>query len=797
MLVQPSQWWKTYSSICSPHLGAAKIVTLGSERSTPPSILRSLPPQYEIIHFADLKEPFVPETPLDNSDSDAIAVIGMSCKVAGADDLNEFWEILRKGQSQHMEVPKSRINFETAFREYDEKKKWYGNFIKDHDAFDHRFFKKTPREAASMDPQQRLLLQVAYQAVEQSGYFSRVKSSSEIGCYIGTCAVDYDFNIGCHAPNAFSSTGNLRGFIAGKVSHYFGWTGPGLTLDTACSGAAVAVHLACKAILNGECEEALAGGTNLVTQPLAYQNLAAATFLSPSGQCKPFCEHADGYCRGEGIGAVFLKKLSAAIADRDQIFGIISATAVSQNQNCTPIFIPNAPSLSTLFGKVLSQAHMKPEEVSYVESHGTGTAVGDPAEYESIARVFSSSERSKPLQLGSVKGLVGHTESTSGIVSLIKVLLMMHEKTIPPQASFRTISSRINAVKSIEISSTLKQWNESKKVALINNYGASGSNASLVVTQPSERIPSTPERATPSQHLYPFWFSGFDEKAVEAYCQKFKLFLDTESRNIADLAFNLSRNSNRHLQGNLLMSCATIEELQQKLSKELKPGRKPIPRPIILCFGGQVSRFVGLDLDVYGDAVVFRTHLGQCDRIIQDLGFNSIFPGIFQRTPIEDIVALQLCLFAMQYSSARSWMDCGVKPVALVGHSFGELTALCVSEALSLRDALKMIAGRAQVIHGQWGSEKGSMLAVEDDLSRVERLLALARSHAPDDMPATIACYNGPRNFTLAGSKVRTCGHPVALFSFPSCPIFQLPSVNSGRPKRSSTSFPSCFSSKF
>lgn len=754
VLVKPSKWWRTYRSFCGPDEEAATIITFGSERCTPPSLVRNLSPSFQLVHYADIADQA--SNPAGQSSTGSqrdIAVIGMACKVAGADDLDEFWTVLREGQSQHTEVPETRFGFESAFRDLDTEKKWYGNFIKDYDTFDHRFFKKSPREASAMDPQQRVLLEVAYQAVEQSGYFQTPNPPRDVGCYIGTCAVDYESNVACHAPNAFSSTGTLRGFIAGKISHYFGWEGPGLTVDTACSGSAVAVHQACKAILSGECETALAGGVNIMTQPLAYQNLAAASFLSPSGQCKPFCMHADGYCRGEGVAAVYLKRKSAAVEDGDQIFGIISGTAVLQNQNCTPIFVPNALSLSHLFRKVLAQAQLEPHQISFVEAHGTGTPVGDPAEYDSISQVFAVAKRPRALQLGSVKGSVGHTESTSGLVSLVKVLLMMHESAFPPQASFSRMSPHIKARDSVEISTSLRPWDDSFKAALINNYGASGSNASMIITQPSSR--HAPEHQQARDTKFPFWFSALDDKSLHAYVRRLRRFLESKAHDvnhisIQNLSFNVSRQSNRHLNRALLLSCSTVEELQETLSGDLMPIDRPPARPVILCFGGQVSTFVGLDRHIFDNATILRFHLDQCDSVSQALGHGSIYPGIFQRTPIEDTVSLQLALFSLQYASARSWIDCGIQPSALVGHSFGELTALCISGALDLRDTIKMIADRARIIRDEWGPEKGAMVAVEADLHEVERLLI--RSTTSGVQAATIACFNGPRSFTLAGS---------------------------------------------
>lgn len=711
-----------------------------------------LDPRYHMKHQNDLS-------------IDGIAVVGMSCAVPGADNLEEFWKLLCDGKSQHVEVPGDRFGFDTAWREIDSQRKWYGNFIKDYLAFDHKFFKKTPREVASMDPQQRLMLQIAYQAIEQSGYFCspKHKEDKHIGCFIGVSNVDYENNIACYPANAFSATGTLKSFVAGKISHYFGWTGPGLTIDTACSASAVAVHQACKAILSGDCRSALAGGVNLMTSPLWFQNLAGASFLSPTGPCKSFDAKADGYCRGEGSGAVFLKKVSSAIADGNQILGVIASTAVYQNQNCTAITVPNAESLSELFRNVIRQAHLEPEHISVVEAHGTGTPVGDPAEYESVRRVFGGSIRSNKLSLGSVKGLVGHAECASGIVSLIKTLLMIQEGFLPPQASFDTINPSLKASQSdkIEILTSIKPWDVDFRAAIINNYGASGSNASMVVTQ-APRHDLGPVRNSlmhTSGTVHPFWFCGHDEQSLRVYSARLLQFLQSKQSanlSIPNIAFNVSRQSNRSLGHALIFSCSSIDEMKEKLTafegdRSVSSIARQCPRPVVLCFGGQVSTYIGLNRQIYESVMILRSHLDKCNTICQFIGLASIYPEIFQTTPVDDPVKLQTMLFAIQYSCAKSWIDCGIQVAALVGHSFGELTALCISGVLSLKDAVKLIAGRARLIRDSWGVDKGAMMAVEANIEDVEKLLTKTSEACQRHGETTIACFNGPRSFTLAG----------------------------------------------
>ncbi|KAI0890811.1 hypothetical protein F4806DRAFT_501676 [Annulohypoxylon nitens] len=778
ILTEQANWKRAFAALNTPSCAAS----FGLERCVPTWLSRKLGTR--LIHVTSLDTADGEKrlcSGICNSqhglsdNDDAVAVVGMSCLLPGAPDLESFWDVLCAGKSQHVEVPPERFGFETAWRSLDPERKWYGNFIDDYDSFDHKFFRKSPREMASSDPQHRLMLQVAYQAVEQSGYFNDV-SDRHIGCYLGVGLVDYEHNVACHPANAYTATGNLKAFTAGKISHYFGWTGPALTIDTACSSSAVAIHTACRAILAGDCSSALAGGVTIITSPEWYQNLAGASFLSSTGQCKPFDADADGYCRGEAVGAVFLKKLSTAVKDGNQILGVIAASEVHQNENCTAITVPNAPSLSGLFHNVLRRAKLEPTQVSVVEAHGTGTPVGDPAEYDSVRRVFGASNRSgrdsKMISLSSVKGLLGHSEAASGVVALIKVLLMIIKGYIPPQASFKTInpSIHITPTDSIEIPIRLKPWDVDFRAALINNYGASGSNASLVITQGPQsgsksRATDQYSRAGSINEKYPFWLAGLDERSLRAYAIKLVGLLTSQEKasiapTVADLSFQVSRQSNRNLAQSLIFSCSTITDLKLKLQGFID-GQKTLvatprrtnSRPVVLCFGGQITTFVGLDRVVYESVKILRRHLDEVDGICASLGLESIYPHIFQKTPVDDIICLHAILFAMQYSCAKTWIDCGVNVAAVVGHSFGEITAMCISGILSAKDAVKLVTGRARIIRDSWGPERGAMMAVEANLKDVESLLAEVGQKEKDSKESaiSIACFNGPRSFTLAG----------------------------------------------
>ncbi|KAK4555343.1 hypothetical protein LTR86_007640 [Recurvomyces mirabilis] len=767
ILVERCHWFSTYQHSVVDQLqdAASSILVFGEEKCVPPSILRHV--HEHVKQMTDRAEATKRISALACSKpgdcDDDIAVVGMACKVAGADDLDELWEIMCRGESQHVEVPQSRVSFESQWRGLDDRRKWYGNFLRDPDAYDHKFFRKSPIEAASQDPQQRLFLQSAYQAVEQSGYFNNPDPDRRVGVFAGVGAVDYETNVACHPANAYSATGNLRAFITGKVSHYFGWSGPSLTVDTACSGSAVAIHQACRSILSGECTAALAGGVNIIASPLWFQNLAGASFLSPTGACKPFDAAADGYCRGEAVACVFLKKMSQAVQDGDTILGRIRSTAVSQNDNCTPITVPNAPSLSTLFGDVITKAHLTPEEITLVEAHGTGTPIGDPAEYESVRRALGGrARRSAPLHLGSVKGLLGHTESASGVVALIKVLLALHHGYIAPQASFKSLSPGLKATPDdmITVGTHLKPWDAAYRAALINNYGAAGSNASMIISQAHPSWSKAPSVSSAGEL---FWITGADERALRAYCLRLRDLIKSQRTTevellLADISYSLARQSNRTLPLGLIFRSSSILELESKLSSFVGNGvanaivPKKAYRPVILCFGGQTSQTIGLDRNVYGRYGLLRNHLDTCNKLLLSMGCDSIYPTIFEKLPMTDVVKLQTTLFSFQYSCAKCWIEVGLPITAVIGHSFGELTAMCISGMVSLREALRIIAARARLVKQSWGVDKGAMIAIEAELSSVHDLLRRVHTLNPSEDSANIACFNGPQNFTLAGS---------------------------------------------
>ncbi|KAJ5604419.1 hypothetical protein N7510_009573 [Penicillium lagena] len=431
LLLDVSDWYQTTSkavdSLGSSTAGQHEVAVLGLGDCIPRTIRQSGALHVSHIQTGakqDYDRPYL-------YPRDAVAIVGMACRYPGADSLEEYWRVIESATSMLSELPDGRFPKINLRRDPDRKIPLNGNFLRHPDLWDHRFFKRSSREAASMDPQHRLALEVAYEALESAGYFSQHTLAKDIGCYMGVAASDYEDNVASHAPTAFSVLGMVRAFTSGKISHFFGFSGPSLVFDTACSSSLVAIHTACRALQANECSMALAGGVNVITSPTLHQNLGAANFLSPTGGSKSFDDRADGYCRGEGAGIILLKRLDRAIADKDRILGVIAGSAVNQNDNAYPVTVPVSLSQTALYRRVLDIASLSPRRVSYVEAHGTGTPKGDPIECASIRQVFGG-QADRKLYLGSVKGNIGHAEAASGVAGLIKVLLMMQKRLIPP-----------------------------------------------------------------------------------------------------------------------------------------------------------------------------------------------------------------------------------------------------------------------------------------------------------------------------------------------------------------------------
>ncbi|KAI4956605.1 Type I Iterative PKS [Alternaria rosae] len=701
---------------------------------------------------------------------DAIAITGASCRLPRAADLEELWQLLASGTSTCEEIRHDRVPMRESFRALQNDKwkpKWFGNFIDGVDEFDWAFFRSNAKEAASMDPQQRILLELTYQALDSAGYLRKHvrESGDKVGCFIGASFIEYTDNTSAHPPTAYTATGTIRAFLCGRLSYHYGWTGPAEVIDTACSSSLVAINRACQSIWSGECPMAVAGGVNIISGVHNYLGLGKAGFLSPTGQCKPFDQAADGYCRGDGAGMIVLKPLKQAIADGDPVLGVIPGSSTNQGGLSASLTVTQPSAQVELYQSILKRAGMSPNHVSYVEAHGTGTQAGDPLEVSSIRDVFGGSDRPTKLYLGSIKANTGHAESAAGVAGLLKVIAMLRKKAIPPHALFKSLNPKIPSLApdKIAIAKNLEPWEVPFRAAWVNNYGAAGSNASLVVCEGPRRSSSKAPTQLPAGTRYPIILSAHTVESLKAYAAVLRSYISQGDLNLSSLAYTLSERRKRHPVV-WMTTASDIASLHAELSTDISSCSIPQPsKRVVLAFSGQSKQNIGLSKALYESNPRLRYYLQECDQILVALGTPSIIPAIFQTTVITDPVLLQTGTMAVQYASARCWIDAGVQPACVIGHSFGELTAMAVSGVLSLAEALKLVTTRAQLMVAKWGPERGTMLAIFAPVSVVERVI-----DAIGGKSLEIACFNAANSHIVVGTKTAVSDAEKLLVTNPS-----------------------------
>lgn len=430
--------------------------------------------------------------------------------------------------------------------------------------------------------------------------------------------------------------------------------------------------------------------------------------------------------------------------------------------------MPVSESQTSVYGRVLQRAHMDPAMVSFVEAHGTGTPKGDPIESKSIRDVFGAKSNRK-LYFGSVKGSIGHTEAASGVAGLIKVLLMMRHRMITPQASFEELNPAIPSLEqdNMEIARTPQPWKAKFLAACVNNYGAAGSNAALLVCQAPEAQSMT-ETNVHFAKEYPFFVAAKSGDSLQYYCKALASWLERQmaktstsdqQKLLAGVTAALAQRTNL----GLLYACkgtvdstdnllGRLREMANKSNAGAAPQKDEIAkrnRPVVLVFSGQTANTVSISTEAFQQSCLLQHHLGHCDRILRKMGLNGILPEIFEQKPITDVVQLHCSMFAVQYACAKAWLDSGLRVAKLIGHSLGQLTALCVGGAMSLENGLKLIAGRAELITRHWGPERGTMYTVEAQRAETEKLVQQAQGAG---IEVEVACYNARSKHVVVGS---------------------------------------------
>ncbi len=425
---------------------------------------------------------------LEQAKHEPIAIVGIGCRFPGADNPEEFWQLLENGKDAIVETPAERWDKSDCYAQKQSTLckicTTYGGFVPYLKEFDASFFRIAPREAVSLDPQQRLLLEVSWEALENAAIPADRIRGSQTGVFIGVSAIDYWHQLLSRNNteiDAYLTTGNTHSLASGRISHFFDFTGTSISLDTACSSSLVAVHLAIKSLRDRECNMALAGGVNRLISPKISINFSQAKMLSPDGRCKTFDEGANGFVRSEGCGIVVLKRLSDAIANGDNIRAILLGSATNQDGRTSSITTPNSLSQQAVIKQALINSRVEPSQISYLETHGTGTSLGDAIELEALSKVFQDNEQ---LILGAVKTNIGHLESAAGIASLIKTVLALENQVIPPNLHLNQPNSNVEWQNlPFKLPEKPINWNKSRqpRIAGVSGFGFSGTNAHVVV----------------------------------------------------------------------------------------------------------------------------------------------------------------------------------------------------------------------------------------------------------------------------------------------------------------------------
>ena len=691
---------------------------------------------------------------LESERTEPIAIVGIGCRIPGAESgPAEFWRLLAGGVDAVAPVPGDRWN---PMQYYDvnpdapgRMSTNWGSFLSEVDRFDAPFFGIARREALSMDPQQRILLEVCWEALEHAGHSPRELSGTATGVYVGICTSDYHgmlLNRSEEFIDAYLATGTAHSIAAGRISYCLGFQGPNIAVDTACSASLVAVHLACQSLRLRECRQALAGGVNTILAPEVTIALSKAHMMANDGRCKAFDAAADGFVRGEGCGVVVLKRLTDAEADGDRILALIRGSAINQDGRSSGITAPNGAAQEAVIRLALASAGVMPHEIGYLETHGTGTALGDPIEAHALAKALGTGRTlDNPLTLGSVKTNLGHLEAAAGVVGLIKVVLSLENEAIPAHLHFRKMNPHIDwGGMPVEIPLETRPWRRGaqRRLAGVSSFGFSGTNAHVIVEEaPVSQAPLN--RFERPLHILAL--SARSQPALQKLREQYAEQLGQTSAGLGDICF--TANAGRtHFDDRASWLGATREQMQESLKREPEAGGRAQGTPeITFLFSGQGSQYVGMGKELWETQPVFRRGLEECAELLKEELEKPLLEVLWGGAShlLEQTAYTQPCLFALEYALAGLWKSWGIKPAVVLGHSVGEYVAACVAGVYSLADGLKLIAGRGRLMQGVTG--EGAMAAVTAAEERVREALQGLEARV------SVAALNAPESVVISG----------------------------------------------
>ena len=689
-----------------------------------PTLVWDYPTIEQVARFlAGEDEARFPESSKTLPPAEPLALIGVSCRFAGAEDLEAFLQLLMSAGDGICETPPDRWNVDELYDPRPEvpgktTTRW-GGFLNRVDEFDPAFFGITPREAQRMDPQQRLLVEAAWHAFEHAGYNRGRFSGSRTGVFIGIGGYDYS-TLQSQYPNyrqgidAYTGTGNTHSIAANRLSYLFDLHGPSLACDTACSSGLLALHLACQALRNRECDMALAGAVNLILTPEVTISFSKANMLSPNGRCQSFDDSADGYVRGEGCAVLVVKRLAEAIRDQDRVLAVFRGTAANQDGRTSGITAPSGPAQQACIWQALQQSGITPDQLGYVEAHGTGTPLGDPIEINSLNELLGPAAADRPpCYFGSVKANIGHTETVSGLAGVVKAALMMQHRTLFPQLHFRKLNRHITLDGGrLALSDRLQPWLETdgERFAGVSSFGFGGTNVHVVMQDfapPTKTVSDNEPRFVRDTQV--LTISAKTETSLRELAQRYRQAIQGLSPDeLTDFCFTANAGRTPFSE-RLALTGETSEQFVQQLDgflagqrlRTIRRGQVKDARPphIAFLFTGQGSQSIGMGRGLFETAPVFRDAMLGCDDILQTVWQTSLIDLLYH-SPSNDArihrtYFTQPALFAVEYALAQLWQSWGLTPAAVLGHSVGEYVAACMAGVFSLEVGLRLIAERA------------------------------------------------------------------------------------------------------
>ncbi|MFG2583189.1 type I polyketide synthase [Streptomyces malaysiensis] len=723
----------------------------------------------------------VADSPWQHAVHDSIAVIGFSCRLPRAATPGEFWRLLSDGEDAITSVPEDRWTpRQSGGRSGSgaEAGMEFGAFLDRVDHFDADFFGISPREAGAMDPQQRLMLELGWETLEDAGLTPARIARGRTGVFVGAINDDYATLLRRHGDSAVTHhtlTGLQRGMIANRLSYLLGTRGPSMVVDSGQSSSLVAVHTAAQSLRNGECDTALAGGVHL---NLAYDGaLSAARFggLSPDGRCFAFDARANGFVQGEGGGLVLLKPLARALADGDRIHGVLRGGAVNNDGGGDTLTTPSRTAQAEVLRQAYAAAGVGPDEVQYVELHGTGTAVGDPIEAAALAEVIGTARtKDRPLLVGSAKTNVGHLEGAAGITGLIKVLLSLEAAHLPPSLNFRSPNPAIPLEEwNLRVRTGLSAWPrpDAPLIAGVSSFGVGGTNAHVVVEQapvarPAKGAVDVPQgvgrdmgrdvgrdvaegvavagaRGDEVRVPLPWVVSGRSAAGVRAQAARLREFAADGQSSPADIGWSLAEHRTALEHRAVVVAGDRRGEPATGVVRGVSADRSG---PVFV-FPGQGSQWAGMTAELLDASPVFAESFTACaDALDPYVEWSplDVVRGRPGAPSLDRVDVVQPVLWAVMVSLARVWRSHGVEPAAVVGHSQGELAAACVAGVLSLEDAARLVALRSRLIGSELAG-RGGMVSLPRPVDEAESLVA------PWGERICVATVNGPASTVVAG----------------------------------------------